>query len=279
MPDVERREPAYVQIATHYRDAILSGELSPGDRLPSITDIAEQWNVARATATDAIGRLRVEKAVYTSPQGTFASSDDVITRTPGDRIRGPQANPGREWRDCDAERGRDRARAELRRRVARHRTGEHGHPARGGHRTARAAPDARGRLDTNPARHGGERAARASDAGGSDSYPSQPLPGGASPTRRITSRAGPPMRGKRTRLSFRPGARSSPGYTSGVMRPGSSCTASGSCLRSRSSVLARGSLAGVADLWPNSHAQATRADNAQNPALLHQMAAPSRRRG
>lgn len=90
MPEVERRQPAYAQIADHYRDAILSGELSPGDRLPSITDIAEQWHVARATAANAISRLQVEKAVYTSPQGTFVESDERITRTPGDRIRGPR---------------------------------------------------------------------------------------------------------------------------------------------------------------------------------------------
>lgn len=89
MPDVERHEPAYVQIANHYRAAILAGELEPGTRLPSITELAEQWHVARATAANAIGRLQVERAVYTSPQGTFVSSDDRITRTPGDRLRGP----------------------------------------------------------------------------------------------------------------------------------------------------------------------------------------------
>jgi GntR family transcriptional regulator len=90
MPEIERRKPAYVQIADHYRDAIVRGELGPGERLPSITDIAEQWHVVRATAAKAISRLQVEKAVYTSPQGTFVSSDDHITRTPGDRIRGPR---------------------------------------------------------------------------------------------------------------------------------------------------------------------------------------------
>jgi GntR family transcriptional regulator len=93
MPDIERREPAYVQIANHYRNVILSGELSPGDRVPSITEIADQWHVAKATAARAIERLTIEKAVYTSTQGTFVSSDDHITRTPGDRIRGRR--PGR----------------------------------------------------------------------------------------------------------------------------------------------------------------------------------------
>jgi GntR family transcriptional regulator len=90
MPEIERRVPAYIQIANYYRDAILAGEFSPGDRLPSITDLADQWHVARATAANAISRLQVERAVYTSPQGTFISSDDHITRTPGDRIRGPR---------------------------------------------------------------------------------------------------------------------------------------------------------------------------------------------
>jgi GntR family transcriptional regulator len=90
MPEVQRPEPAYVQIATHYRGMILTGELLPGDQLPPINTIAEQWHVSSATAAKAIGRLQVERAVYSTPQGTFVSSDDHITRTPGDRIRGPR---------------------------------------------------------------------------------------------------------------------------------------------------------------------------------------------
>lgn len=90
MPEVQRPDPAYVQIATHYRDRILTGELLPGDQLPPINTIAEQWHVSSATAAKAISRLQVERAVYSTPQGTFVSSDDHITRTPGDRIRGPR---------------------------------------------------------------------------------------------------------------------------------------------------------------------------------------------
>jgi len=88
MPEIERPEPAYVQIANHYRDAILAGELLPGTQVPPINTIAEQWHVSSATAAKAISRLQVERAVYSTPQGTFVSSDDHITRTPGDRIRG-----------------------------------------------------------------------------------------------------------------------------------------------------------------------------------------------
>ncbi|MGZ3357637.1 MAG: GntR family transcriptional regulator, partial [Isosphaeraceae bacterium] len=90
MPEVQRPEPAYVQIATHYRDRILTGELLPGDQLPPINTIAEQWHVSSATAAKAVSRLQVEQAVYSTPQGTFVSSDDHISRTPGDRIRGPR---------------------------------------------------------------------------------------------------------------------------------------------------------------------------------------------
>jgi len=90
MPEIQRPEPAYVQIANYYRDAINRGELGPGDRLPSIADLAEQWHVAKATAATAISRLQVERAVYTSPMGTFVSSDDRVATTPGDRIRGPR---------------------------------------------------------------------------------------------------------------------------------------------------------------------------------------------
>ncbi|MGH3196515.1 MAG: GntR family transcriptional regulator [Streptosporangiaceae bacterium] len=90
MPELARQEPAYAQIANYYRNAIASGELPRGAKLPSITDIANQWHVARATAANAITRLQVERAVYSSPQGTFVSSDEVISRTPGDRIKGPR---------------------------------------------------------------------------------------------------------------------------------------------------------------------------------------------
>jgi GntR family transcriptional regulator len=87
MPEIERSVPAYEQIADHYRTLIRSGQLTPGVKLPSITDIATEWGVARTTAAQAIGRLQVEHAVHTSTQGTFVSADGIISATPGDRIR------------------------------------------------------------------------------------------------------------------------------------------------------------------------------------------------
>ena len=87
MPTPERPLPVYVQITNHYRDEILDGSLRPAARLPAIAEIAEQWGVAAGTAARAIAQLQVEGAVYTSPQGTFVSSDEILSRTPGDRIK------------------------------------------------------------------------------------------------------------------------------------------------------------------------------------------------
>lgn len=87
MPSIERPVPAYEQIADHYRSLIQSGQIQPGEKLPSITDIASEWNVARSTVAQAINRLQVEHAVQTSTQGTFVSADSIVAATPADRIR------------------------------------------------------------------------------------------------------------------------------------------------------------------------------------------------
>lgn len=87
MPQAQRPVPPYAQIANHYREAIASGELAPGQRLPSITELAGEWGVAASTAAKAISQLQVEGAIWTSPQGSFVSDDERIDRTPQDRIK------------------------------------------------------------------------------------------------------------------------------------------------------------------------------------------------
>lgn len=73
MPRAERGTPPYVQIQEHFREAIRSGAISEGERLPSIAALAEEWGVAAATAAKAISGLQVEGYVYSSTQGTFAT--------------------------------------------------------------------------------------------------------------------------------------------------------------------------------------------------------------
>jgi DNA-binding GntR family transcriptional regulator len=59
------------QIAQVYRARIESGELAPGDRLPSIASISQEYGVAMTTAQKVIVALREEGLVTTSPMGTF----------------------------------------------------------------------------------------------------------------------------------------------------------------------------------------------------------------
>jgi len=54
------------------REKILSGELAPGDQVPSAAELAEQFSVTRGTALRALGSLKEEGQTEASPGwGTF----------------------------------------------------------------------------------------------------------------------------------------------------------------------------------------------------------------
>ena len=61
------------QIHAELRAQIESGRLGPGDRLPSITDLSETYDVALTTARKALDALKAEGLVVTSPMGTFVA--------------------------------------------------------------------------------------------------------------------------------------------------------------------------------------------------------------
>jgi len=56
-------EPVSAQILASIRRRIASGELRPGDRVPSTRQITRQWGVAMATATKVLNALRQEGLV------------------------------------------------------------------------------------------------------------------------------------------------------------------------------------------------------------------------
>jgi AcrR family transcriptional regulator len=60
--------PPYQRIAADLRRRITSGELAPGDRLPSTRQIARDWNVALATATKVLALLHAEGLVTAQPR-------------------------------------------------------------------------------------------------------------------------------------------------------------------------------------------------------------------
>lgn len=64
--------PASLQVAAALRNEIATGTLVPGDRLPSIRQLADRFKVAPMTAQNAIEVLRSDGLIYTSPgRGSF----------------------------------------------------------------------------------------------------------------------------------------------------------------------------------------------------------------
>ncbi|GAA1008853.1 GntR family transcriptional regulator [Acrocarpospora pleiomorpha] len=80
----QRPEPPYRRIVAEIRARILTGDLRPGDRMPSIRQIAQRWGVAVATATKVMATLRDDGLVETKVgAGTVVSTLMGQTRSVG----------------------------------------------------------------------------------------------------------------------------------------------------------------------------------------------------
>ncbi|MGW6710528.1 TetR/AcrR family transcriptional regulator C-terminal domain-containing protein [Streptomyces sp. NPDC054956] len=88
-------QPPYLRIVAGIRHRIASGELAPGDRVPSIRQIAGEWGVALATATKALTTLRLEGLVETRPRagtvvaGGAPAAPAAPVRRPSLTVPGP----------------------------------------------------------------------------------------------------------------------------------------------------------------------------------------------
>jgi DNA-binding GntR family transcriptional regulator len=84
------QQPMYQQVADDLHTQIESGELAPGDQLPTELELRDRYNSSRNTIRDAIKRLTSQGLVETRPgQGTFftRSIDPFVTELSSD----PQA--------------------------------------------------------------------------------------------------------------------------------------------------------------------------------------------
>ncbi|NYV76440.1 GntR family transcriptional regulator, partial [Streptomyces sp. UH6] len=63
----EQAGPRYSRIVTELRQRIESGELAPGERVPSTREITKEWGVAMATATKVLTELRHQGLVRAVP--------------------------------------------------------------------------------------------------------------------------------------------------------------------------------------------------------------------
>jgi DNA-binding GntR family transcriptional regulator len=66
--------PPYQQIAADLRRRMESGELAPGDMVPSITSLTQEYGVSKGTAVKALDVLRREGLTRTvAGWGTFVA--------------------------------------------------------------------------------------------------------------------------------------------------------------------------------------------------------------
>jgi GntR family transcriptional regulator len=71
--------PPYRQVADRLREAIVSGELGPGEPLPSVRALAQEYEVTNVTATRAVDQLRSEGLVDTRlGRGTFVRTPKPV---------------------------------------------------------------------------------------------------------------------------------------------------------------------------------------------------------
>ncbi|QHW32400.1 substrate-binding domain-containing protein [Paenibacillus rhizovicinus] len=66
------REPLYIRIQNHFKDAIRAGQLREGDKIPTEKMLLEQFEVSRITVANALGELAREGWIHRIPgRGTY----------------------------------------------------------------------------------------------------------------------------------------------------------------------------------------------------------------
>ncbi|MEV6081578.1 GntR family transcriptional regulator [Streptomyces sp. NPDC052069] len=81
------RTPPYLQVVQELKGRIISGDLADGDRLPSVRQIADQWQIAQATAMKVLAALRADGlAESVTGVGTVVRSRRNLHRSAADRL-------------------------------------------------------------------------------------------------------------------------------------------------------------------------------------------------
>lgn len=76
---LEDNMPIYVQIMNRVREAIAAGELRPGDRVPSVREMAQQFEVNPNTMQRALNELEREGLLESErTAGRFVTEDKAL---------------------------------------------------------------------------------------------------------------------------------------------------------------------------------------------------------
>ncbi|MFJ3724681.1 GntR family transcriptional regulator [Streptomyces sp. NPDC090045] len=80
--------PPYVQVAEYLRRQIESGQLGPGDKLPSSRELQDKFGIASATVQNSLRALKAEGLIYSvSGRGSFVRRQEVDPQT-GEQAEG-----------------------------------------------------------------------------------------------------------------------------------------------------------------------------------------------
>lgn len=96
-PKLNRPSPPYVQLADHYRDLISTGSLRHGDKLPTVAELAEAWEISPGTAHKALRALRGEGLIDTRQQGSTVIGHRAVPE-PAERVQRLELPDGDEVR-------------------------------------------------------------------------------------------------------------------------------------------------------------------------------------
>jgi DNA-binding GntR family transcriptional regulator len=85
---LQRPAPPYLQIAAELRDRVRTGDLEPGQTVPSVRSIVRDYGVAMATAQRALGALRAEGYIRTERGvGNVVTSQEERGRAASDWVQ------------------------------------------------------------------------------------------------------------------------------------------------------------------------------------------------
>lgn len=83
MTDRRTGVPLYYRVMRSLREAIASGEVAPGDRLPTEGELVERYGVSRVVVRQALGILEDDGLIFrVRGKGTFVSEDAVRDAAP-----------------------------------------------------------------------------------------------------------------------------------------------------------------------------------------------------
>jgi len=69
--------PTYVQVADALRAEIASGKLKPGERLPSVRELSDRYDIAPVTTQNALRLLKDEGLIYSSSTRGYFVRDEL----------------------------------------------------------------------------------------------------------------------------------------------------------------------------------------------------------